>query len=64
MHRNKQFSFRVSNEERQAILNLAILLHRSQGDAVRYIVIRAVQGNSAKNEHLESTILIPEKLPE
>lgn len=43
MNRVNLFSFRVSKEERQAIAKLAILLQRSQSDAVRFVVIQAVR---------------------
>lgn len=43
MQRVTQFAFRVSNEERQAISDLAARLQRSQSDAVRFVVIEAAR---------------------
>jgi hypothetical protein len=43
MNRAGTFAFRVSNNERRAIANLAERLQRSQSDAVRFIVIEAAR---------------------
>jgi hypothetical protein len=43
MQRVTQFSFRVSNTERQVIARLAQYLKRSQSDAVRFLLIEAEQ---------------------
>ena len=43
MQRVKQFAFRVSNDERRLIADLAARLHRSQSDAVRFVVIEAAK---------------------
>lgn len=43
MHRVTQFAFRVSNDERRAIADLAARLQRSQSDAVRFVVVEAAK---------------------
>jgi len=43
MQRVTQFSFRVNKDERRAIADLASRLHRSQSDAVRFVVIKAAR---------------------
>lgn len=43
MNRVEIFAFRVSNNERQAIADLAARLQRSQSDAVRFVVIEAAR---------------------
>jgi hypothetical protein len=43
MQRVIQFAFRVSNDERRAIADLAARLQRSQSDAVRFVVIEAAK---------------------
>lgn len=43
MNRVRQFAFRVTNEERRAIADLAASLHRSQSDAVRLVVLSAAR---------------------
>jgi hypothetical protein len=43
VNRWNTFSFRVSNDERQAIADLAIRLQRTQSDAVRFVVIEAAK---------------------
>ncbi len=49
MQRVTQFAFRVSEDERQAIANLAVRLQRSQSDAVRFVVIEAARQLSYTN---------------
>ena len=39
MRRESKFSFRVSQEERKAINNLAHYLKRSESDAVRFLIL-------------------------
>lgn len=41
--RPETFKFRLSNDERQAIADLAARLQRSQSDAVRFVVIEAAR---------------------
>ena len=43
MNRVGTFAFRVSNNERRVIADLATRLQRSQSDAVRFIVIEAAK---------------------
>lgn len=43
MNRVEVFAFRVSNEERRAIVDLATRLQRSQSDAVRFVVVEAAR---------------------
>ena len=43
MPRIDRFTFLVTEQERQAIAELATRLQRSQSDAVRYVVILAAQ---------------------
>jgi hypothetical protein len=43
MQRVTQFAFRVNDNERRAITDLAAKLQRSQSDAVRFVVIEAVK---------------------
>jgi len=43
MNRVEIFAFRVSNEERRAIADLAACLQRSQSDAVRFVVVQAAR---------------------
>lgn len=43
MQRTRQFAFRVSTAERNAIAKLAVHLQRSQSDAVRFVVIEATR---------------------
>lgn len=43
MQRVTQFAFRVSQDERLAIANLAARLQRSQSDAVRFVVVEAAR---------------------
>lgn len=43
MNRWDTFTFRVNNDERQAIADLAARLQRSQSDAVRFVVIEAAR---------------------
>ena len=49
MQRQLQFSFRVNNMERQAIINLATCYRRSQSDAIRYLILSTlaeIEGNN------------------
>jgi hypothetical protein len=41
--RPMQFKFRLCDEERAAIVALAERLHRSQSDAVRFVVLEAAR---------------------
>jgi hypothetical protein len=43
MARYERFTFLCDANERQAIANLATQLHRSQSDAVRFVVIEAAK---------------------
>lgn len=43
MQRVTQFAFRVNDNERRAIADLAAKLQRSQSDAVRFVVSEAVK---------------------
>jgi len=43
MQRKISFSFRLTNNERQLIRQLALALQRSQSDAVRFVVIEAAK---------------------
>ena len=43
MARYERFTFLCSENERQAIAALAVQLHRSQSDAVRYVVVEAAK---------------------
>ena len=43
MNRIQIFAFRVNNEERRSIADLAARLQRSQSDAVRFVVIEAAR---------------------
>jgi hypothetical protein len=47
--RGERFSFKVNDNERLAIANLAALLQRSQSDAVRLVVVAATRELSAAN---------------
>lgn len=55
MPRNERFTFMCNKDERQKIFALATLLHRTQSDALRYLIIQALlelekldtQGNSS-----------------
>jgi hypothetical protein len=46
MNRVDVFAFRVSIDERRAIVELAARLQRSQSDAVRFVVIEAARQSS------------------
>ena len=43
MERDIQFGFRVNDNERRAIADLAIRLQRSQSDAIRFVVVEAAR---------------------
>lgn len=64
MQRNTQFAFRVNEDERRAISELASRLQRSQSDAVRYVVTEAVRKLSeAEAKPLDHSIsVIPETI--
>lgn len=41
MRRSDTFTFRINNKERILIAELAKQLHRTQSDAIRYLIIQA-----------------------
>ena len=53
MLRQRIFTFRVNKEERQIISKLAKLLHRSQSDAIRFILAEAI--NALENQQPNKT---------
>jgi uncharacterized protein (DUF1778 family) len=53
MQRVTQFAFRVNDNERRAITDLAARLQRSQSDAVRFVVVEAAK-QLIKAEHAVS----------
>lgn len=56
MSRYKRFTFLCDVSERHAIVELALRLQRSQSDAVRFVVMQAVQelraGEPTRESHL------------
>ena len=50
MARYKRFTFLCDKDERRLIADLAKRLQRSQGDAVRYIVINAAKELEAQEQ--------------
>lgn len=50
MTRYKRFTFLCNPDERKAITELSTYLHRSQSDAVRFVVMKAVQELAEKTE--------------
>ena len=55
MNRVEIFSFRVSDDERRAIAELANHLQRSQSDAVRFVVVKAARELSGQQMLQSST---------
>lgn len=54
MQRITQFAFRVNDDERRGISELAMRLQRSQSDAVRFVVTEAAkQLTQADPSHVE-----------
>ena len=54
--RPETFKFRLSDDERRAIADLAARLSRSQSDAVRFVVIEASRQLAQANSKTESAV--------
>ncbi len=56
MPRYKRFTFLCTSAERQAIAELALLLQRSQADALRFIVMEATRQLAETNTYSATTV--------
>ena len=67
MARHERFTILCDSNERQAIAELATHLHRSQSDAVRYVIVMAVRkfiAAKATAQVLQSQTTKKQKEPE